>query len=378
MTRLLLPLLCGLWGFLAVAGEALAWRPLAASRLVAIALLVVALAEARRAWRPPPPALLAWLVVVPLAWLSLLWSADRPETLRIGSHLLQEAALLGALAVTPRRRAVVQAVVLGLMAGAAVLALGFAHAFAEGSVRAGRLHLWGGDGNLQARGLALGLVAWIAVRRPGPIGGVAAGLLALALALSGSRGAWLAALPALAWLAVWPPRPAARRAASLALFGFLLGLALLPARPQLRSPLEGVAHLDREALTSGRDAIWLNTLAIAADHPILGVGAGAVPAVYNPYRDALMARGGPHSKRDRDPHSHYLQLLAELGPLALIAWILGLALAATGGARHGPRTAAPLLLFTTLAAATVCTLDQRAWWLALLLVALLAAPRNRR
>ncbi len=378
MNRLLLPLLCGMWGFLAVAGEALAWRPLAASRVVALALVITALIEARRAWRAPPPALLLWAAVAPLAWLSLLWSADRPETLRMGQHLLQEVVLLGALAVTPRRRMVVGALVVGLLGGGGALALGFADAFGSGLVRAGRLHLWEGDGNLQARGLALGLIAWIAIRRPGPVGAIGAGLLAMGLALTGSRGAWLATLPALLWLASFPPHRSTRRAALLAVIGFGLGLALLPARPQLRSPLQGVVELDREALTSGRDAIWTNTLAIARDHPLLGVGAGAVPAVYDPYRDALMAGGGAHSKRGQNPHSHYLQLLAELGPLALLIWVIGLLFAAFGGARHAPRVAAPLLIFSALSAATVCTLDQRAWWLSLLLVGLLSAPLGRR
>ncbi len=378
MTRLLLPLLCGMWGFLAVAGEALAWRPLAASRVVALALVITALVEARRAWRAPPVALLLWGAIAPLAWLSFLWSADRPETLRIGQHLLQELVLLGALAVTPRRRVVVGALVGGVLVGGIVLALGFADAFADGLVRAGRLHLWEGDGNLQARGLALGLIAWIALGRPGRIGAIGGGLLAMGLALTGSRGAWLATVPALLWLASFPPHRSTRRAALLAVIGFGLGLALLPARPQLRSPLHGVAELDREAMTSGRDAIWTNTLAIARDNPLLGVGAGAVPAVYDPYRDALMARGGAHSKRGQNPHSHYLQLLAELGPLAVLLWLLGLLYAVFGGACNAPRVAAPLLIFSALSAATVCTLDQRAWWPSLLLVALLSAPMGRR
>ena len=89
-----------------------------------------------------------------------------------------------------------------------------------------------------------------------------------------------------------------------------------------------------------------------------------------------MERGGLHSKRGRDPHSLYLQLLAELGPLGLLAFLVALGLVVRDLAR-APREdrlrAGSVLLFAAVGAATVGPLEQKAFWLALFWAAL-AAP----
>jgi O-antigen ligase len=213
-----------------------------------------------------------------------------------------------------------------------------------------------GDPTLQGRQLALAAVLLVAVGRREAW--AAALVLGVGLGLSGSRGAWLAAAAGL--LAALPPGGlrVRRQLGGVVAAAVVVGALMLAVLPDVRAPLP---HGDREALTSGRDAIWLNTLDIVIDHPLFGVGAGAVPAVYTPYRDARMAAGGLHSKAGRDPHSHYLQLLAETGPIGLLLFLAGLLLAL----RAAPRDAAMVLLFAAVAAATLSSIEHRAFWLAL-------------
>jgi O-antigen ligase len=205
-------------------------------------------------------------------------------------------------------------------------------------------------------------------------------LLGLGLGLTSSRGTWVAVVAGLALLAWRPPgRPiaAARWSALAALVGLVAGAGLLTVRPDVRSPLPVE---DREALTSGRDAIWLNTLDMVRDHPVFGVGAGASPAAYDPYYLAREVRGGLHSKPGRDPHNHYLQLMAELGPLGPALFLLGLVLVAMElrRARGFGRRALPVLLCVLVGAVTVSVQESKVFWLGLAWATLAAAAPGGR
>src|SRR5215207_6384211 len=68
----------------------------------------------------------------------------------------------------------------------------------------------------------------------------------------------------------------------------------------------------------GRSSEMLTGLAMFAEHPILGVGAGNYPANYQRYAQLI---GIEFRTEARDPHSLYVQLLAETGILGTITFL---------------------------------------------------------
>ncbi|HIF05992.1 MAG TPA: hypothetical protein EYQ64_03295, partial [Gemmatimonadetes bacterium] len=123
---------------------------------------------------------------------------------------------------------------------------------------------------------------------------------------------------------------------------------------------------------SGRYAIWANTLDLLRQDPFLGVGVAAVPAAYDAARDRRMASGGLHSKRGRDPHSLYLQLLVGLGPLGLFLFLMAGGTLLRQARGHPQRSAAlAVLVFLALSATTQSTLELKDFWLGFAWVALL-------
>jgi putative inorganic carbon (hco3(-)) transporter len=69
----------------------------------------------------------------------------------------------------------------------------------------------------------------------------------------------------------------------------------------------------------GRSSEMLTGLAMFAEHPILGVGAGNY---YNNYQHYAQQIGIEFRAEARDPHSLYIQLLAETGILGTVAFLL--------------------------------------------------------
>lgn len=356
------------WGAVVVGGDLLGPASVPIAKVAAIALAVVALVAARHERARPPAALAAFAVMAGICGLSLLWTVDREATLRVCRHLAQEGGLLLAVAVVPDRARLLRALAWGAMAGAVVLTGGLLWEWAAGEPEHRRLVVGLGDSNHQARQLVLAAVLGLAMLRTRP-GLVFALLIGIGVGLTGSRGAWLAWLAAAGVAAVRPPGPSVRRQLAACLVGVIAGALLLSARGDVRSPLP---HGDREELSSGRDAIWLNTLGIVADHPLLGVGAGAAPARYDIYRAERVARGGLTSKPARDPHNHYLQLLAETGPVGLLAFLVGLGLVVRDLRRTGRWHAAAVLAVVAVGAITLGTLEQKAFWLGLVWAALAA------
>jgi O-antigen ligase len=68
----------------------------------------------------------------------------------------------------------------------------------------------------------------------------------------------------------------------------------------------------------GRTSEMLTGLTMFASHPILGVGAGNYPSNYQHYAQLI---GIEFRAQARDPHSLYVQLLAETGILGTIAFL---------------------------------------------------------
>ena len=161
-----------------------------------------------------------------------------------------------------------------------------------------------GNRNFMAHLTAIGLPALVLLalearsRAGAAIAIASTGLAGAALLLSRSRAAWLAVAVGLAFLAVeglivtglWRDRRFRRRIAALATVA-VSGIALaltLPNRLEWKSSnpyfesLVGVANY-REGSGRGRLVQYGNTLRMAGDHPVLGVGPGNWPVAYPRY-----------------------------------------------------------------------------------------------
>ncbi|OQY82003.1 MAG: hypothetical protein B6D40_09910 [Anaerolineae bacterium UTCFX3] len=137
-----------------------------------------------------------------------------------------------------------------------------------------------------------------------------------------SRGAYLA-LAVILFLAAleFRPHPLTWFAGIAAL---VLLIPLLPSSYMTRfqtllllsSPSEGGIY--KEDSFRGRSSEMLTGLSMFAEHPLLGVGAGNYPNNYQKYAPnvGLEVRSG-----ERDPHSLYVQLLAETGFLGALLFI---------------------------------------------------------
>lgn len=149
------------------------------------------------------------------------------------------------------------------------------------------------------------------------------GLVTAGMVLTYSRGAALglvAALVLAAGLRLVPAR---------GLVAFLIAASLaVVALPSYRERLASLDTLD--SLSSGQDAGSVdgsirgrateNLAALLAfrEHPILGVGPGAFPSVYQSYAERV---GGRPRLVEREAHNLYLGIAAELGGLGLLCFL---------------------------------------------------------
>ena len=152
--------------------------------------------------------------------------------------------------------------------------------------------------------------------------GAATAVVGLALLLTESRGAWLAAGCGLAVLLVGEVRRPAGRVRWIALASAALLAVVLVV---LVSPSLG--H---------RPHYWRAALSDARDYPQLGSGAGSFDDYWLEHRGLEV--------EVRDAHSLYLESLAELGPVGLALVLLALSLPLVGAirARGGAVTSAAL------------------------------------
>jgi O-antigen ligase len=174
-------------------------------------------------------------------------------------------------------------------------------------------------GLLLAVGFALG--PWS--RRARTASAVAAAPLVAAIALSGSRGAWVA-------LALAVPALVALRGAPR------VGLVLLAA------VLAALAVAAAAADLGDRPYYWRAALEQYEEHPALGSGAGTFQLHWPEHRPQdLSVLDTPDVL---DAHSLYLETLAELGPvgLAVLVAAFGIPLVAALSRRHDPLVALAL------------------------------------
>ena len=171
---------------------------------------------------------------------------------------------------------------------------------------------------------------------------IAAGLLAVGIALSQSRGAWLGGLIAavcllLAW-STWTRRLLIPGALGAAL---LLALAVSGALPaaildRLSQAIQyfGVFDVRTVEVTSDNWAVvermahWQAGWYMFLDHPWLGVGAGNYAQAYPDYYVGSWIEPLGHA------HDYYINMLAELGVVGggILLLLLGIAFKQLGGA----------------------------------------------
>jgi tetratricopeptide (TPR) repeat protein/O-antigen ligase len=213
------------------------------------------------------------------------------------------------------------------------------------------VRLAGGAARAQ-RGMAL--VVWLPL----------AGLPAWALWLTGSKGAWIALIAAVALtLAVVPPGDGRLRRVLRAGGAALLALMLAGALALwLVPPLPGRAGL--AASLDVRLGYWKPAAEMTMSNPLFGVGPGKFGAVYPQLK-------GPLAEEAQSAHSAYMETAAELGLaglallLAFWGWSLWRLLAASrsgdaaapdAGAEAGPDPGAPRKrLLVVLAGGAACT-----------------------
>ncbi|HUF35456.1 MAG TPA: O-antigen ligase family protein [Gemmatimonadales bacterium] len=244
-----------------------------------------------------------------------------------------------------------------------------------------------GNRNFMAHLVTIGLPLLLLVsmeartRRGFTLGAAGFALSAAALVLSRSRAAWLGAAACGIFLAVeglwvgrlWDDRELRRRVLLLAgvAVGSLALAILLPNRLNWRSAspylesLAGVANY-REGSGAGRLIQYGNTLRMAADDPVLGVGPGNWPVHYPRYKSP----GDPSFDADDIiptnpwPSSDWMGMLAERGvPGALLLGLVGVSLGLGAwarvrrGTRHTPALTDLTIVATLLAVAVVGSFD---------------------
>jgi len=147
-----------------------------------------------------------------------------------------------------------------------------------------------------------------------------AAVVAGGIYLTGSRGALIALLVTIGvWLFLTKPGPRT-------LFALGAGATVVLAVPgvltRLLATLAAVGGTTDLAIVdpslSNRTAIWVVGLAMAEDHPVLGVGLGNFLQRQPEYQRAT---GESISEGLLAPHNLYVELLAETGVAGLAAWL---------------------------------------------------------
>jgi O-antigen ligase len=160
---------------------------------------------------------------------------------------------------------------------------------------------------------------------------MASGLGLAFLIATRTRGAWLGsafgfALGAAVWFASKRElRKRVRIAPVAAVAALVLVAVLVPVRgaarplPSVKSTV-GTLHRAAGEITATRLALWRNTLALTADHPWLGVGAGRFGVVFPLYHAAVVETPGFGTEHQVEhAHGDALEFAAELGPAAAVA-----------------------------------------------------------
>jgi O-antigen ligase len=133
---------------------------------------------------------------------------------------------------------------------------------------------------------------------------------AAALALTYVRGAWLGFAAGVAVLGI-----SLRRGRGILLGGVVALAVALLLLPGVRGRARSIAD-PSDPTASERVLMWRSGLAMARDHPLIGVGPGQVKHVYPRYADPRV----PNKSRGH-LHDTPIQILVERGLVGLAAWL---------------------------------------------------------
>ena len=167
------------------------------------------------------------------------------------------------------------------------------------------------DNNAFARVLVFALPLWLSLgvwsRRvfARVLASIGTTATIIAFVFTFSRGG-LVALASIALLAITQIRPR-RAAVAILIAGMAIGYALTP---QIYQDRMAATRLDDESLNL-RFGIWRQGLAMAAERPVLGVGIGTFAAHY----------GRVMPPPARSSHNVFVEVLAEMGVLGLLAYL---------------------------------------------------------
>jgi O-antigen ligase len=239
--------------------------------------------------------------------------------------------------------------------------------------------------------ISLPVVIWctVAARRPtgALVGSIGVALLSATLVLSRSRAAWLAvaafiavtSIPLLASRKYWKDSPVGGRLARMLLTAFIGGAIAIVIPNTLEwnsdSPyLDSAKNVVDYSSGSGRGRVaqYRNSLKMAVDNPIFGVGPGNWPVKYQRY-----APGGDKSLAESGmtanpwPSSDWVAFVSERGSVATVALLGAFAVLFLGSLRKWSELGNPdaVLLRLALAGTIVTTMVVSAFDAVLLLPA---------
>lgn len=333
------------------------------SLALAALLLIGILRRPDRLHFLPPPALVWVLSLYGLVVLaSALWAGDPERTLVVTYGMTRDIVLGTLVAVTAVRTSSLR-LVLGVMVGTiAALATISSVQYLTGSFGTSYFGLseavvanivggdddWRvtgtlGDPNYYAQaltvGTALALGLFVHARSHLTRLALAGALIVTVLGVvtTFSRGGFLALAGLIA--AVLFLHLSRRQAMSLLVAGMVVLVVLLPGEFRDRLMAAGdvgtsATSAPQDAAVAGRLSEMLAGAAMFVDEPLLGVGAGNYPARYQEYSQRFQL---DPRRMEREAHSLYVEVAAEIGVLGLAA--AGVVLIASGRslARHARR-----------------------------------------
>ena len=338
--------------------------------LLGVALLVQ-LATTRRGSPRLSAAVPLWVIFLALCGLSFFWSVAPTATLNGVLVLASLVILYVALALTHFDRTTLRrfenSVVLGgvLVVGyglAQLLLLGGLPETDGGTARFGNDLL---DPNNQAASLLLPLAitAWRTLHADSPsrrwVFAGASLVLFLGIAMTGSRGGFLAAVVVFATVVLFST---ARRTLKLALA--LAAVLFLTVLLVVQPGGVGTRQLERDT-SSGRVDIWNVALNSCPEYCLAGAGWGGFPEVYKEQLaatpEAKVQLGGVAYQ----PHNIFLLALVEAGVLGLVLMALALGIALVSAVRlpdslRGPPAAA--LLGNLVSSFLLSNLEYKFFW----------------
>jgi len=266
--------------------------------------------------RPEAALLLALAALTAWTALSAAWAPTAGPPVLEGERALLYLAAVAAVFVAGARDAPA-AVAHGVLAAALVLctwALG-GRAFGHHTSR-----LEGPIGYANGLGLVavIGTLLALGIARRRPIAAITLAVFLPTLALTYSRGSWVALAAGLVVLVAIEARASRRVLVGLAVGGVVVVAAALLAANHGAAPSSGKVSTRLTSISgNGRGDYWRVALDEVRAHPALGGGAGSWARWW------LLRR--PNDNGALDAHELYLETLAELGPLGLALLLAALA-----------------------------------------------------